>query len=390
MRLNIDKDSFLASLELGIKSELKHKGVSKDTPLIEYDTESEDVEDLEVAETEEFINEENELDFNMDLDDEDEEEAFDMGLDDEDDDEEFDEEDLGESEEESITEVEEIIQDIDFDTGYFDLDDDDEDTFIEEDEEEDLDTESDVVYFGLDDDDEAEEEDFEGEIDLGEETESDFDMSLDDEDDEEFDMGLDDEDGEESLEESEVAEEVFEEIEEEAEGGDFLAGLDDDEDEEEVDYIDMDSDDDEDYEDADYIDMDSDDEEDYEDADYIDMDSDDGEDEELIPIQTSVEVDTTRKPKNSIYVENPSSENKSKIGVTASKNPIITDNDTLNSNISDSKNIIYSAGMTLIEFLRKNPKARTETDVLKYFTKDALAQELKKGKVLVKRGKLFI
>lgn len=346
MRLNIDKDSFLASLELGIKSELKHKGVSKDTPLIEYDTESEDVEDLEVAETEEFINEENELDFNMDLDDEDEEEAFDMGLDDEDDAEEFEEEDLGESEEESITEVEEIIQDIDFDTGYF----------------------------GLDDDDEAEEEDFEEEIDLGEETESDFDMSLDDEDDEEFDTGLDDEDDEESLEESEVAEGVFEEIEEEVEGGDFLAGLDDDEDEEEVDYIDMDSDD----------------EEDYEDADYLDMNSDDGEDEELIPIQTNVEVDTTRKPKNSIYVENSSSENKSKIGVTAPKNPIITDNDTLISNISDSKNIVYSAGMTIIEFLRKNPKARTETDVLKYFTKDALAQELKKGKVLVKRGKLFI
>ncbi|MNL91294.1 hypothetical protein D3C81_10250 [compost metagenome] len=53
-------------------------------------------------------------------------------------------------------------------------------------------------------------------------------------------------------------------------------------------------------------------------------------------------------------------------------------------------NVNYEKGMLLLEFLRLNPKIRTEKDVLEYFTKEDLKREIVKGKVLVKKGKLII
>lgn len=52
--------------------------------------------------------------------------------------------------------------------------------------------------------------------------------------------------------------------------------------------------------------------------------------------------------------------------------------------------VVFTAGMTLMDFLRKNPKVRLEADVLKYFTKKELDLAKAKGEVLTRKGKLII
>lgn len=54
------------------------------------------------------------------------------------------------------------------------------------------------------------------------------------------------------------------------------------------------------------------------------------------------------------------------------------------------KEVIYTKGMPLIEFLRENPKIRLETEVLEYYSKETIKESIKKGIVLIKKGKLII
>lgn len=54
------------------------------------------------------------------------------------------------------------------------------------------------------------------------------------------------------------------------------------------------------------------------------------------------------------------------------------------------KGVVFKIGMTLYEFLKENPKKRTEDVVLKYFKAKDLKDLVNSGKVLKKRGKLII
>lgn len=52
--------------------------------------------------------------------------------------------------------------------------------------------------------------------------------------------------------------------------------------------------------------------------------------------------------------------------------------------------IVYKQGMSLYEFLKENPKKRTEEIILQYFNAKDLKALVDSGKVLKKRGKLII
>lgn len=338
MQIGKDKGSFLASLELGVKSSTKAVRVVKEAEqqnVVEPEVIKPNTLNLSAFSKIEALS--NVTNYNEDIDkgDEDElvNEEFDMDSDEEDEEELDTDSEEGEFDRDS--EEEELDMNSDEDDEEFDMDSD------EEDDEYDMDSDEEDDEYDMDSDEEDEEFDMDSdeteEYDMGD-NEEEYDMNSDDEEEEEFDT--------------------------------------DDNEEEEEEEFNMNSD---------------------EDTEDFDTDSDGVEEVKHKEVTTSPHSRFSTPPSR-FNVPSPSPvQSKPVVTPVIQSKPVVTP--TVDKYIAsnpkvetetENGNAIYHEGMKFDDFLRKNPLIRSEKDVLKYYSKEEVQYFVRTGKVLLKKGRFIL
>lgn len=72
------------------------------------------------------------------------------------------------------------------------------------------------------------------------------------------------------------------------------------------------------------------------------------------------------------------------------ENQRVTNSQSPNDIIIESSDVRFNKGMTLVEFLRGNPKIRQESEVLEYFSKEEIKKAIKQGKIMCKKGRIIL